>query len=286
MLLGQPWADGADEPADDQRNTFTLWQLPPRTPVQHMAYVLRTAGGKVIVVDGGNRGDAEYLRGFLAALGDQVDAWFLSHPHPDHAEALIDILNEPGSLRIETIYGSLPDVSWVQKHEPQHLKTLQQLHRALDHSEQTVTDVAPGDQIDLDGVQIRILGARNPEITGNAINNSSLVFRVADSRKSVLFTGDLGVAGGRKLMQSPYREELDSDYVQMAHHGQAGVDRDFYEAVRPRFCLWPTPAWLWNNDNGNGIDSGSWQTLIVRGWMNDMNVEDHYLAAWGLVRID
>ena len=59
---------------------FTLWQLPSQTPSQMMSYVLVTGGGKVIVIDGGNRGDALYLKGFLGAVGNHVHNWFISHP--------------------------------------------------------------------------------------------------------------------------------------------------------------------------------------------------------------
>ena len=89
------------EPSHDGKKTFTLWQLPSRTPTQNMSYVIRALGGRIIVVDGGNKGDAEYLRGFLAPLGNRVAAWFVSHPHPDHVDALTDILQSPGRLQIE-----------------------------------------------------------------------------------------------------------------------------------------------------------------------------------------
>ena len=268
------------------QSTFTLWQLPPRTPTQHMAYVIRTSKGKVIVVDGGNAGDAEYLQGFLGSLGNHVHAWFLSHPHPDHVDALTKTINSPGYLIIDQIFGSLPEESWVQEHEPQYLSQLTNFKTALETHKQEYSDLSLGQVIKFDDLKIEVLGIKNPEIHSNAINNSSIVFRVSDSRKSVLFTGDLGVQGGQKLLKSKYRDLLKADYVQMAHHGQNGVDFEFYKAVQPRCCLWPTPAWLWNNDSGKGINSGTWQTLIVRDWMDQLQVEKHFLAADGLIKID
>jgi len=266
--------------------TFTLWQLPSRTGSQNMSYVMRTVNGKIIVVDGGYTGDAEYLSGFLAPLGNQVHAWFISHPHLDHVDALTEILNTNKSLQIDEIYGSLPEESWIAEHEPQHVKTIQQLNAALLKHERKVIELSLGQHLEIDGVQIDILGIKNPEITPNAINNSSIVFRLYDKTKSILFTGDLGVQGGNKLLNSPYRDHLQSDFVQMAHHGQNGVTEEFYQVVSPKYCLWPTPAWLWNNDSGKGINSGTWQTLIVRDWMDKLKVEKHFLSAEGLIRID
>jgi beta-lactamase superfamily II metal-dependent hydrolase len=277
------------EPSHDGKKTFTLWQLPSRTPTQNMSYVIRTLGGRIVVVDGGNKGDAEYLRGFLAPLGNRVAAWFVSHPHPDHVDALTDILQSPGRLQIERIYGSIPDDDWIVKHEPQppsHLQSVQAFNNAVHHTGQPMDEVSLGQTIDIDELKIEILGIKNPEITTNSINNSSIVVRISDNHKSVLFTGDLGVEGGRKLLESKYHNRLQSDYVQMAHHGQAGVDINFYIAVRPHYCLWPTPAWLWNNDSGAGEGSGPWQTLKVRKWMEGLNVEQHYVSSNGLIRID
>jgi len=276
----------AQESVESERTSFTLWQLPSRTGSQNMSYVMRTVNGKIIVVDGGYTGDAEYLSGFLAPLGNQVHAWFISHPHLDHVDALTEILNKNKSLQIDEIYGSLPEESWIAQHEPQHVKTIQQLNAALLKHKRNVTEVSLGQHLEIDGVQIDILGIKNPEITPNAINNTSIVFRLYDETKSILFTGDLGVQGGNKLLNSPYRDQLKSDYVQMAHHGQNGVTEEFYQVVSPKYCLWPTPAWLWNNDSGKGINSGTWQTLIVRDWMDKLKVEKHYLSAEGLIQID
>lgn len=100
--------------------------------------------------------------------------------------------------------------------------------------------------------------------------------------KSILFLGDLGVEGGEKLLASPYRNRLKADYVQMAHHGQTGVSEEFYKTVNPKFCLWPTPDWLWDNKKGKG----PWKTLEVRAWMDKLDIEKHYVAKDGLQRID
>ena len=289
ILIGAGCADVAAQTDGVARQSFTLWQLPSGTPSQNMSYVIRTIQGRVVVVDGGNQGDAEYLRGFLAALGNRVVAWFVSHPHPDHVDALTAILESPGLLEIERIYGSIPDESWIARHEPQpptHLKSVQAFNRAIDQRGRPMVEVALGQTIEIDELRIEILGIKNSEITANAINNSSIVFRVSDPHKSILFTGDLGVEGGQKLLASDYGKQLQSEYVQMAHHGQAGVDIDFYIAVRPRYCLWPTPEWLWNNDSGTGVDSGPWQTLTVRKWMEELSVQRHFVAAEGLIQID
>ena len=263
-----------------------LWQLPSQTPIQHMSYVLQTGTGQLIVVDGGNSGDASYLRGFVGALGNHVHHWFISHAHDDHVNALIAILENPGRMAIDKIYGSLPAEDWIGRHEAGEQKTIKALNEALKSSGRTCIELTKGQVLDAGGLRVEVLSVKNPQITRNAINNSSVVMRILGHNKSILFTGDLGVEGGQLLMEGPYRAQLAANYVQMAHHGQRGVDEAFYQAVGARVCLWPTPRWLYENDSGGGKGSGPWETLEVRKWMKKLQVETHYVSANGLYRID
>jgi len=280
--LSAPEAGAADAPG-----SFTLWQLPEQTPSQMMSYVLRTQNGKVIVIDGGTAGDGAYLRGFLGALGNAVEAWFITHPHHDHAQALAEILPDPRGLRIGAVYASLPELEWALKYEPEEYHaSIRQFYQALAGWEGVSVDLEPGTALEIDGMRIEALGARNPEITGNALNNSSVVLRFSDRTKSILFLGDLGSEGGKKLLEGKYRDRLAADYAQMAHHGQNGVNEDVYRAVNPRYCLWPTPRWLWENDAGQGPGAGPWTTLTTRAWMEKLNIVRHYISYQGLHRID
>ena len=265
--------------------TLTLWQLPSQTRSQMNSYVIRTVHGDVIAIDGGNTEDAGYLRGFLGALGNRVAAWFITHQHSDHVDALTEILKTPGDLQIDQFYGSLNTATWAEDHEKEEAETTVQLNAALAAAGRGVTELELGQELVFDGVHFEVLGIKNPEITVNAINNSSVVMRVRDETRSILFPADLGVEAGRKLLAGPYANRLESGYVQMAHHGQNGVERPFYEAVAARRCIWPTPLWLWDNDSGKGKGSGKWQTLEVRAWMEAMGVEQHYCLFNGLEEV-
>lgn len=275
-------------PEMPSRPGFALWQLPEQTHSQMMSYVIRSNGGKLIVIDGGMPGDAPYLRGFLAALGNRVNLWFVTHLHEDHFGALGEILRSPADLEIGRIYASTPDDDWVRAHgSAGEYKSWIEFRDALKGDGRRLIELRLGGRMDVDGVVIEVLGVANPEIHANAINNSSIVLRVSDASKSVLFLGDLGPEGGEKLLEGKYRNRLDCDYVQMAHHGQNGVNLEIYKAASPTHCLWPTPRWLWdNNIGGQGKGTGPWRTLEVREWMDHLGVKNHYVTADGLKRID
>ena len=96
---------------------------------------------------------------------------------------------------------------------------------------------------------------------------------------------DLGPEGGRKLMESEYMEDVKCDYLQMSHHGQDGCDKDFYMKAQFRACFWPTPSWVYNNDFGDGFNTGGLKTIEVRDWMKEKGITEHYVSCEGLVCI-
>ena len=131
--------------------------------------------------------------------------------------------------------------------------------------------LSDGDTFSIGAADITVLYTFDPEYTN--VNDSSLIFRMELGGKSVLFTGDAAVSAGNKVLANPeYKALLKSDICKMSHHGQDGVSQEFYEAVAPEICLWPTPSWVWDNRNGN------LQTLEVRAWIEELGVEKNYLA--------
>ncbi len=283
--LGSTASAGALKP-DSSNPRFTLWQLPSQGSTQMQSYVIQSAGGKVVVIDGGMTADGAYLRTFLKERGGRVDAWFITHPHQDHINALSWILIHPADLQIDRIYASLPTVEWVEQYAAGSTNTLNGFHAALKGAGRGYTELHQGDVFDLDEIHIEVLSVKDPSLTLNALNNSSVVMHVSDPVKSVLFTGDIGVRAGNKILATIDPRKLKADYVQMAHHGQDCAGKNFYEAVAPDYCLWPTPLWLWDNNNGGGYDSGSWSTLETRKWMEELNVKSNYVSGVsGLIEV-
>ena len=261
-----------------KKSGFTLWQLASQVNTIGNSYVLLTDKGKVVVMDGGVPDETSYLRGFLGALGNEVEAWFISHPHNDHMGALNEILKNQGDIKIKHVYHSRFSDGLIDA-EPAYSKAAHEFYANLDKAEFTVTDLRePGLQLKIDGLNIKILGVTNEEFRTNPYNNSSMIIRVWDKRKSVVFLGDAGVECGNKVLSGTYAGELDCDYLQMAHHGQQGCDENFYKTVNFKACLWPTPLWVWNNDAGKGINTAHLKTFDTRGWMKDKGIAEHHVS--------
>jgi len=260
---------------------FTLYQLPTHGP--GMSYVLVSEGGRVVVIDGGSGGywdgvpnDGPFLKSFLEAHGGHVDAWFISHPHDDHVDALIWILENPGGLKIDNIYGKFPPVEWDGNDIFSHNSITN-----FNNTGKMLVETQVGDTFDYDEIHVEVLSDVNLEITGNGANNSSIAYRINDPTKTILFLGDLGSEGGAKLLANVDPSKLRADYVQVAHHGSTGVDENVYQAIQPKYGLWPTPIWLWTNNDG----TGPYTTLETRQWFEDLNVIRNYVSGYGISEI-
>ncbi len=69
--------------------------------------------------------------------------------------------------------------------------------------------------------------------------------------------------------------------MQIAHHGQNGATKEFYEAVKPVGCLWCALDRLWNNDLGQGYNTHTLRTIEVCGRMEELGVREHYVMMNG-----
>ncbi len=268
-------------------SNFIVWQLPAQNNYVGNSYVFLMNNGKVVVMDGGMPEETMYLRGFLAALGNEVEAWFLSHPHKDHFGALNEILKNPGDISIEKIYHSEFPQAYYEKYDTNYTPHIAEVYANLRESGIDVINITkPGKIIQIDKTKFKILSVTNEDITTNIVNNNSMVIKVWDQKKSILFLGDLAKEGGDILLNGPYREDLNCDYLQMAHHGQRGVRMDFYRSIEFEACLWSTPLWLWNNDQGEGFNTAHFETVETRNLMSELGITEHYLSWEGLVRIE
>ena len=262
-----------------------LTQLKDNSANQMMGYIIKTSTGKVIVVDGGNDADEPNLVEHIKALGNKVDVWFITHPHGDHASAIIRVIEET-DIPIEKIYYTMNDLEWYKTYAEERAWEAERFYNALQNEriKDNIEEVKLNQIINIDFIKCEILGVKNPEITNNAFNNSSMVIKMNLEKSSILFLGDTGEESGDKLLNTQ-KDKLKSDIVQVAHHGQRGAKESLYQEIKPTIYLWPTPKWLWDNDNGGGKDSGQWKTLETRAWMEKLGVKKNIVEKDGDITI-
>lgn len=263
----------------------TITMLAGSTQTQIVSFMIETVNGSIIVVDGGLNKDAPKLAKMINEKGGRVDAWFLTHAHEDHSGALAEIIRNNGAynIAIGKIYYSFPDADWAYRSEPSSFQDFLTIQGALDTLPESMKQsvLKKDDIFQIDNISVKVLNEWDPSIRVDAINNTSVVYSMEIGSKRMIFLGDLGVEGGKKLLANCTPEELKCDIVQMAHHGQASIGQEVYEAMKPDICMWPTPTWLWNNNNGNGKNTGTFTTLTTRKWMSKLQVKTHYISKDG-----
>lgn len=244
---------------------------------QMLSMVLQDKNGSLVIIDGGWDIDADHLSDVIRSKGGHVSAWFITHPHSDHVGALVKILNNPDrKITIDNVYYSLADQSWYDKVESSRSQMASDFRTALSTlPQESLHTVKKGDEIQVGLIKAKVLN--NPYLLdATSVNNSSVAYKFFLNNVSILVLGDLGPEAGKLLLEETSAADLKSDIVQMSHHGQYGVNRDVYAAIKPQIALWPCPLWLWNNDNGGGIGSGDWKTLETRKWMEELGVKVNY----------
>jgi len=263
---------------------YSILQAPNMTNTQMMSYIIRTPNGKNIVIDGGRPGDAKYLRKKIGEYGNHVDMWLITHCHDDHFCALMEILKDQQDMTIEKIYYNFPTRDWLNKIEP--IDVNNEFIDIIESRSDLFFVVKQYDELEIDGINISVLNdplalTKETDTKGIGINDTSVVFRFTfPNKKTALFLGDLGLRAG-DLLEEEYGDELKSDIVQMAHHGQDGAGENVYKRIRPEVCMWTAPMWLWNNDAGKGFNTHTFKTVIVRGWMEKLGVKLHAIEGEG-----
>lgn len=265
-----------------------LIQIANRTLTQMMSYVIDTPEGNVIVIDGGNycEEDASALYSFLAERGKHVDIWFITHAHSDHLGAMLYLMdNGRFDISVDRLCFNFPPIEWLAKMEEFEMNK-----RFLDNVESLgINTVIPdaGDVLESGSLKIEIISVpRDCDSYATTINATSIIFKVYFPRRQVLFMGDYDVHAQQDYLRRYDPAKLRCDILQMPHHGQNGIDRSFYELIRPRICLYCAPKWLWENnyyrcEDPQTAGKGPFTTLETRRWMEELGAEASYTQADG-----
>ncbi|MBQ6264952.1 MAG: TIM barrel protein [Clostridia bacterium] len=267
------------ENVQNTKNRNAIHMLKSVTDTICDSFIITTDDGKVIVIDGGHKTETDYFIEYLKAVtGDNkphIDAWFLSHAHDDHCEVFLEVVeNRSSEVTFDRVYANFPDASFYEGYDDWAVTVITDYNRLLPVFKDRASELKEGDVFNIGSAEFTVFYTFNPEWKN--CNDGSTIMRMDLGGVSVMFTGDAAVNAGNYVVEK-YADSgvLNCDICKMAHHGQDGVDKNFYEAVSPEICLWPTPSWVWDNRNGN------LKTLEVRAWIEELGVKKNYIAKDG-----
>lgn len=230
---------------------WLVTQYGDKNGAQHMFYTAQDADGHLIVIDGGWTTEADYVRSVIKSLGKHVDAWFITHPHQDHAGAFTEIYKKPGKITIDKVYAvdmAAPEV--CMEKAPWDETAVYDEWLKLDIAQ--LSFVHAGDAFDVAGLSVEIFNAYDGyvyDLSKDLLNDGSMMFKISANEESMLFCADVGKSMSKYLLNT-WGDSLKADYIQMGHHGNGGLKRAFYESVGAKGAFFDSPEWLMQDTSG------------------------------------
>lgn len=252
----------------DNDNRWILTQYSDSTGSQAIFYTLSSNGGdNLIVIDGGTSGNAEYVRSVINDLGGVVDAWILTHPHPDHIGAFNVIYEDPKGIEINAIYDNGLDYDY---YKPKAFAwdgiEVYEKYLSLTKDDERVIHPKRGNVLDIDGLEIQVFNTYDEVLLnyylGDVCNESSLVFKIDFPIDSILFVGDCYSEANSEYLMQTYGDRLKATYVQMGHHGNNTLSDALYALVDPAVALFDAPDWLMDGENYTAKQEKSYMESI------------------------
>ncbi len=196
------------------------------------AAVVRFPGGKVMVIDGGGTPDGSFDPGervvapFLWKMKNRsVDYLVNSHPHPDHLQGLIFLLENFTVGQVWNNGEEAEDPDLAERFLTLAGERLQTKGREVGAQE-------------VGGVRVEFFHPSLIQEKGQSLssNDASLVLRITFGEVSFLFPGDVESFAEGEILKTGV--DLRSTVLKVPHHGsKTSSTQDFLEAVRPRFAV-------------------------------------------------
>ncbi len=237
-----------------------------------MGYVITLEDGRFVVIDGGDYYEgqnADRLYDLMTSLNKRQDgiviaAWILTHEHGDHYGGFKTFLPKYASqVTIENMYVNVPSVAQrknaalgddLVSGDAQNGYFIANAFVELTQSygDIPVTVLHTGQAFSISNARFEVLFTTEDLLPEKPalFNDVSMVFRVdlgkgEDSR--VLFLGDIDSHASGVILGMYEAADLQTNGVQVSHHGANGATKAFYQAVAPKLVLWPSSQQAYMN---------------------------------------
>ena len=210
-----------------------------------MGLIIKTSEDKLIVIDGGNRVDAEpffeLLQKYAGNERVTVDYWIITHPHNDHYFCLRELCQNEDALNkleVKNLMYHLPE--WLDEMMPERCKVCrEQLQSMASALGANIVYPEANKKIFVGGAEIEPLYVFDGKEKVDNGNGLSIIFTVTDGKR-IMITGDAFKASLRRMAEE-YGDKLKSDILQLPHHAlcDTGV-LEFYKCVDAQIAILPT----------------------------------------------
>ena len=231
------------------------------TDANGMAFVITLEDGRFIVIDGGYgeyvsgnekkaSRDAHLLYEHLYRENKRADekikiaAWIITHPHEDHYGAFVKFsMLYANNVSVEYFIYNHGDPSTYSKQYPADQFLAEKMPKIIESCYKNSKVIKPheGQILKFCNTEITVLHTHESCIPHfePAPNDTSLVLRLTNSGKSVLFMADCDESVSNLLVNN-YGDSLRSDVLQINHHGYSGMTKDLFDTIDPSYTIWTT----------------------------------------------
>ena len=216
-------------------------------PQNGMCYVWRLEDGTFIILDGGFNYTlgADNLYKVLQELSPNgqkpvVSAWLFSHFHGDHVGTFTKFASSyKTKFTLKSVIFHLPSEEAFKKVDSSW-SAWNNIKPLVNYFNATIHIAHPGQTYHFANAKIDILYTMEmyspAEFT--YYNTSTVVYDVQFGDFNMMMLGDTSEYSN-PYIRNNYGDSLESEVVQVAHHGYDGGSWELYERINPIYVLWP-----------------------------------------------
>ncbi len=181
-------------------------------------------GDNEILIDAGNRDDADTIINYIDSLGiDDIEHFILTHFHEDHIGSAPDVLEE---FDVEKVY--IPGTTADTKIYRDTMESIEEENAEL------IKAKAGTSVIDTDNIDFEVLAPSS--MWYSEMNEFSLVAKLVYGDTSFMFTGDAESVSELEMVRAGY--DLDVDLLKVGHHGgETSTSQVFLDEVTPEYAI-------------------------------------------------
>jgi competence protein ComEC len=265
----------------------TVWRMFNVSPGEEQAdcHLITFPDGRNVLVDIGEAADAPgtALAAIRASHVTCLDLVVISHFHKDHYGQLLDLID--AGIQIKSVALNIPDEATARAEQPwgcryeDVLSTLDGLRRrnvpffvpsAGDCLVETISEGRSLARLEV----VCLFQGENSPVGHTDVNDTSIIVRLTHGSVRALFTGDLNRGLGTWLAESEL--DLAADLLKVPHHGTEGcAPNEFFDRVRPKAALVPSPTTLW----------ASARSMRIRNYFADRQIPTYVSGSNGMVTV-
>ncbi|MBE6760675.1 MAG: MBL fold metallo-hydrolase [Ruminococcaceae bacterium] len=184
--------------------------------------------GKILLIDGGDRGDGEEIVAYLKGKDiEKIDYLIATHPHADHIGGMSDIVD---SFEIGKIFAPR-----VAENDVPTSKTYTEFLASVQKKGLKLTQAKPN-TILFEGQDYKAECFAPNSADYKNLNDYSVTVKLSYGIHSFLLTGDAETVSEGEMLNAGFN--LDSDVLKVGHHGSdSSSSLEFLNAVTPKYAV-------------------------------------------------